>query len=182
MTGYDFDKTIYDGDCFIDFYFFTLLHRPYIIIMLPFQLLFFLFTFYNRKLLKQGFACYLLITIDKDILIKNFWNVKAGKIKEWYLAQKKEDDIVISASPNFLISEACKRLGIKNYLATNMSTYTGIIHGKNCYGEEKVRRLQEFDSTLLLDAFYSDSKSDFVMKKVAKEIYLVKNNNITKIK
>lgn len=104
-----------------------------------------------------------------------------AKSKNGIFLKKKENDIIISASPNFLISEACKRLGLKNYLATNMSLNTGIIHGKNCYGEEKVRRLRDYDSSLILDAFYSDSKSDFVMKEVSKEIFLVKKNKITKV-
>ena len=99
MNAYDFDGTIYKGDCFIDFYFFCIIRRPYLIIMLPFQLLFVLFTFYNRKLIKQSFAIYLLILPSKIYLVKEFWNIHIGKIKKWYLAQRKDDDIIISASP-----------------------------------------------------------------------------------
>ncbi len=179
MNGYDFDKTIYNGDCFIDFYFYVLWHRFYLIILLPFQLVFILFTFYSMKWLKQMFACYLIFTYDKDILIKNFWTENIGKIKDWYIDQKQEDDIIISASPTFLIEEACRRLGIKYYIATNMSLKTGIIHGKNCRGKEKVRAYRKIYKDELLKSYYGDSKSDFAMQDVSEKIYLVKKNKIS---
>ena len=47
MTGYDFDKTIYDGDCFIDFYKYCLYRRIYLIFFIPIQLIMIVFVFYN---------------------------------------------------------------------------------------------------------------------------------------
>ena len=38
MNVYDFDKTIYDGDSTIDFYFYCLKKHPKIILCLPIQL------------------------------------------------------------------------------------------------------------------------------------------------
>ena len=181
MTGYDFDKTIYDGDCFIDFYLFSVFHRPYILLMLPLQLILLIFTFFNKKLIKQFFACYLVIIFKKNDLIYKFWDKNLKKIKRWYIKQKTENDIIISASPTFLIKEACKRLGIKNYIATDMNLKNGNIKGKNCYGKEKLLRFKSLFPSITLDAFYSDSKSDFVLKDVSKKIYLVKKDRIIEI-
>ena len=180
MNAYDFDGTIYKGDCFIDFYFFCFIRRPYLIIMLPFQLLFVLFTFYNRKLVKQSFAIYLLILPSKIYLVKEFWNKHIGKIKKWYLAQRKDDDIIISASPRFILQEIVKRLHLKNLICTEMNMHTGFIKGKNCYGNEKVARFNNEYPSLKLNAFYSDSKSDLPMMNIAENGYLVKKNKITK--
>lgn len=181
MNAYDFDGTIYKGDCFIDFYFFCLIRRPYLILMLPFQLLFILFTFYNRKLLKQSFAIYLLILPSKLYLVKEFWNRKIVKIKKWYLLQRKDDDIIISASPRFLLQEISRRLNVKNLICTEMNMFTGFIKGKNCYGKEKLIRFKSEFPSLKLNRFYSDSKSDLPMMKFAESGFLVKNDKITKI-
>ncbi len=181
MNGYDFDKTIYKGDCFIDFYFFCLLRRPFLIIMLPFQLLFMLFTFYNRKYIKQSFAIYLLILPSKQYLVKEFWNVKIAKIQKWYLAQRKPDDVIISASPRFILEEIARRLHVKTLICTEMNMHTGYIKGKNCWGEEKVNRFRQNFSDLTLESFYSDSKSDLPMMKISKVGYLVKKHSIEKI-
>ena len=39
MVGYDFDKTIYDGDSSTDFFIYMIIHRPYLLIFLPYFLM-----------------------------------------------------------------------------------------------------------------------------------------------
>ena len=86
---------------------------------------------------------------------------------------KQENDVIISASPQFLVTAFTDRLGIKYILATDMDKHTGKITGKNCRGEEKVTRFQKVfkDS---VDCFYSDSMSDAPMARMAGQAYLVK--------
>ena len=58
----------------------------------------------------------------------------------------------------------------------NINTYK--IIGKNCYGEEKVNRLKMI-GIKKCEKFYSDSKSDEPLKKIAKSSFLVKGEKIT---
>ena len=182
MTGYDFDKTIYDGDCFIDFYKYCLIKRPYLILYIPFQILLGIFTFFYRQYLKQFFASYLIFVYKKDDLIEKFWNKNMSKIKDWYFRQKKDDDIIISASPYFLLKPICNRIGLKNLIATDMDINTGIIKGKNCYGEQKVYAFKEKYPNIKLDAFYSDSKSDLYMIAISQHGYIITKTHRLKIK
>lgn len=181
MKGYDFDKTIYDGDCFVDFYLFCLKKFFYIALLLPIQLLLFLFVFKSRKLLKQCLAIYLPFIPNKKKQIQMFWDKNSVKIKKWYLAQQQPDDIVISASPEFLIFPICEILNIKNAIATKMNLNNGKITGKNCWGVEKTIRFKEKYNFATLDAFYSDSKSDLPMMKISKSGFLVNKDKITQI-
>lgn len=48
---------------------------------------------------------------EKDV--NDFWKEYIGNIKPFYLEQKKDDDVIISASPEFLLKPVCKRLKIK---------------------------------------------------------------------
>ena len=73
MVGYDFDKTIYNGDSFIDFYLFVLLRFPYLIIILPFQLIAMALVCSDKKRVKEVLAFYLRLVPNKERLIVRFW-------------------------------------------------------------------------------------------------------------
>ncbi|MFR3285343.1 MAG: haloacid dehalogenase-like hydrolase [Clostridium fessum] len=47
------------------------------------------------------------------------------------------DDVIISASPEILLTEICKRLGIKYLIASKVEKITGKYYRENCYGKEK---------------------------------------------
>ena len=47
------------------------------------------------------------------------------------------DDVIISASPEILLTEICRRLGIKYLIASKVEKITGKYYGENCYGKEK---------------------------------------------
>lgn len=183
MTGYDFDKTIYDGNCFVDFYFYCLLRRPYIALLLPFQLIvcvLYLLRVINKKIFKQTFHHYLFFIFDKEKLVNNFWQSHIKKIKPWYLKQQQPDDVVISASPEFFLQVACDMIGIKNLVATKMDERTGIIHGDNCCGSSKVKMFQQaFGANAKLDGFYTDSRIDIPMLLFAEKGYFVRGDVIT---
>ena len=97
---------------------------------------------YNKTKFKQKFYRFLIDIPDIDKTVSEFWDLNISKIKPFYKTQ--EDDVIISASPKFLLSEACKRLGIIHLLASEVNKKTGVYTGVNCYGEEKVKRLNEY--------------------------------------
>lgn len=178
MNGYDFDKTIYDGDSFIHFYFFCLLKFPYLALLLPVQLFFMLCTFYSRKYVKQSLAIYLLFVPNKEKQIDLFWKKNKHKIKQWYLDQQEDNDIIISASPVFLLAPICKELGIQHLIATQMDIRNGVITGRNCQGKEKVVAFRQVMGNETLETFYSDSKSDIPMMDISLQGYFVFGNKI----
>ena len=110
----------------------------------------------------------------------NFWNRSDVKIKDWYMSQRKKDDLVISASPEFLLEEICARIGIKFLIASQVDKRSGKYTGVNCYGAEKVRRFRESFPDVIIESFYSDSRSDTPMAMIAKKAFIVKGNVVRK--
>ena len=91
----------------------------------------------------------------------------------YYLAQKKEDDVIVSASPEFLLKPLEKHLNI-HVIASKVSPTDGTPLSENCYYEEKVKRFREIYPDALIDDFYSDSYSDEPLAKLAKRAFIVK--------
>ena len=181
MNVYDFDGTIYKGDSTIDFYFYCLKKHPLIIGCLPKQVLAALC--YKTKrisktMFKEQFYCFVskLENIDKDII--DFWNLKEKNIKNWYKNMHMDDDVIISASPEFLLREICTRLEINNLIASKVDSKNGKYNGENCYGDEKIKRFYEQFPNGEIDKFYSDSYSDEPMAKISKNSYMVKGEKI----
>ena len=57
---------------------------------------------------------------------------------------------------------------------------TGKYEGENCWGEEKVRRFKEKMPKAQIESFYSDSRSDTPMARLATgKSYLVKDDTLT---
>ncbi len=185
MTGYDFDKTIYTNDSSVDFFFYMLFSRPYLLIFTPWFLL--IYAFYGLKIIKKkNFKemMFFFVPWHKNIekIVNKFWKSNANKIQDWYTKQKKDDDIIISASPLFIIKPALDMLNIKNFIATDYNIKTGKISGENCYGEAKRIAFKKLYPTITLDAFYSDSMSDKPMFQLSEKAFLVKKGKLKEIK
>lgn len=181
MNVYDFDKTIYDGDSTLDFYFFSLKKSPMLIRFLPIQIIGFIkymFGMYSKLQFKEKFYSFLKGIKDVDSMVELFWNENQDKIKDWYLKSKEESDVIISASPEFLLNNICRRIGIKHLIASEVNKNTGICEGENCYGEEKVLRFKKYFEKGEIKKFYSDSLSDAPISLMASERYIVSGNNI----
>ena len=182
MNVYDFDKTIYAGDCTIDFYFFCLRKKPSVLFSIPYQIKGFLLYSFG-KISKTKFKEYFFSFLIKlngltDEYVIEFWSKYERKIKHWYKMQHSQEDLIISASPYFLLEHICKKLGMREPIASLVDEKNGKFICVNCYGEEKVKRFQATYPLCKIEAFYSDSKSDRPMAELAKKAYLVKKNKI----
>lgn len=180
---YDFDKTIYDGDSTRHFYFYLLKKQPLIMLYLPYQgfwAIFFALKLISKTSFKQRFySCFKAVKdIDKEV--EAFWDKNQTGIKQWYLDNQKDDDIIISASPEFLLAPICNKLGISNLIASRVDKKTGKYTGKNCYGDEKPLRLKENFPNAEINEFYSDSFSDQPLASLAGEAYLVLGDKLYK--
>ena len=178
---YDFDKTIFNGDSTKKFYLHLLRNQPQIIIYLPKQ--FFYFIPFALKILSKTkfkekfYSCFKLVNkIDREV--ERFWIKNIDGIKGWYYENQKEEDVIISASPEFLLNPICERLGIKYLIASKVDKNTGKHDGLNCYGEEKVKRINKEIPNICINEFYSDSFSDEPLAKIAKKSYIVLGNEI----
>ena len=180
MNVYDFDKTIYDGDCATDFFLFSIKRNPKLLLAikkLPFSFLRFKMKTISRTTMKESLYQYVKHIDHLESEVNDFWREHDHKIKGWYQLQKAESDLIISASPEFLIRPICEELGV-HWMASKLDTHSGLYDGNNCYGEHKVPRYREFFTDEMMDDFYSDSLSDTPLAKLAKKAYLVKGNEI----
>lgn len=181
MNVYDFDKTIYDGDSTIDFVRWCLKKKPILALyLLPGTISFggYLLKLRDKTRMKEKFYAFLQHIPSVNIWVEEFWEEHQRYIKDWYLKQQQADDIIISASPEFLLRPICDRLQIKHLLASQVDSTTGMYLGKNCYGEEKVKRFLCAFGDAQMDAFYSDSFSDAPMANLAKSAYLVDGDTL----
>lgn len=184
MNVYDFDGTIYDGDSTVDFFLFALKSKPSLIRCIPKQMLG--FALYSMKQiskteLKEYFFSFLSLA-DADRLLVPFWQHNRHKIYDWYLLQQQPDDIVISASPEFLLNPICEQLGIGCLIASKVDVHSGKFEGENCREQEKVRRLAEERQITCIDRFYSDSHSDLPLARIAEHAFLVTHGEISEWK
>lgn len=181
LNLYDFDKTIYDGDSTIDFYKFCLKKTRKVLLSLPktvSSLVLYIFGVYSKTQFKEKFFSFLKY-FDDDIneYIEEFWDKNYKKIKPWYLSKCKNSDVIISASPEFLLLPICNRLNTK-LIASKVDKKTGTFQSENCYGEEKLKRLNSEINEYTIEEFYSDSISDKPLATLAKYSYFVKGNKI----
>ncbi len=185
MNVYDFDGTIYKKDCSIEFYKFCLRRNIKILLALPYQIVgaaLYLAGIYNKRQLKICYFKFLKYIDDIDLYIIKFWEeeVKKDCFNSWYIDKHKDTDVIISASPLFLIYEASKYLNVKNVIASKVNKYNGLFEGENCRGEEKVKLFKETFLQNDINEFYSDSLTDEPLAKIACQAYFVSDGQIQK--
>lgn len=182
MNCYDFDKTIYKSDSSCDFYVYCLWHYPKILRHLPAQMMAFI-RYYglhrgSKTQMKEVFYRYFQDIPDMEAALSDFWAKHLQKIRPFYLSQQQEEDVIISASPEFFLKPACDRLGICHLIASRVDAKTGQYVGKNCHGAEKVKRFLSQFPDGRAEAFYSDSLSDTPMAALAEKAFLIQGKKI----
>lgn len=179
---YDFDGTIYDGDSTLDFYFFCLHKKKSLIKYFPIQ--FFYFVMYKLKIVskkrfKEKFFMFLKSIPNIDTFIELFWLQNKYKIKKWYLEVKEKTDIIISASPSFLLNPVLEPLKVKAIIATEVDKISGKFLSENCFGTEKINRLYKKYPKIKINNFYTDSLNDLPLINISQNSYIIKKNNIS---
>ncbi|MCI8404586.1 MAG: HAD-IB family phosphatase [Clostridia bacterium] len=181
MNIYDFDETIYDSDSTKDFYFYCLKKYPKILLSVPamaWSFFLYILGIKSKTQFKQKMYRFLNYVPDIDAELTVFWDKNEYKIKQWYRNRQKEDDMIISASPEFLLKPICNRLGINHLIASKVDKKTGVYTGENCWGEEKVKRLyKEFPDTVC-EEFYSDSLSDTPLSAIASKAGIIRGEEV----
>ena len=178
MHIYDFDQTVFVPDSSFCFVRFCLRHYPRAVLSaLPaagYTGVLRLMDKADTKELKEHIFSFLPRLDDVERIVEEFWTEHRKNLAPWYLEQKREDDLILSASPEFLLRPVCAELGVR-LIATRMDPYTGKIRGLNCHDEEKVRRFRRAFPEEHAEEFYSDSLVDEPMARIADRAFLVKN-------
>ena len=184
MNVYDFDNTIYDGESVFDFYMFCVKSQPrlakYMFVVLKCFIKYKLCRMTVDEFIEKSekYALTLLSELeDLDGKIDKFWKKNAHKIKPFYDKLHRPDDIVISASFDFLIKDICRKHGITNLVTSEIDRNTGDLL-QLCYRKNKTELFKHKFGDVSIDNFYTDSKNDIPMMKLAKNTFLVKGNKI----
>lgn len=178
---YDFDGTIYDGDSSVDFFKFCLKKDKKNYKILPKLAIKFL-AYKSKNItdteLKEYIFSFLENFKNVDEIVKEFWKTHESKIKSFYLEKNHDQDIIISASPEFLLKPICIKLKVKDLIASDVDKTTGKFKKPNNRGEEKVKEFyKKYPKAEILE-MYSDSLHDKPLLDLAKKSYFVKKNKL----
>ena len=181
MNVYDFDKTIYKKDSSVQFYLYVIRKKPFIFFKCFGQQIVatvkYYLKFITKEQWKEQYFCFVKY-INTEEMVDAFAEEELKNIHQWYLKKRKDNDVIITASPEFLIKAFMRRLGGMDVIGSVVDTHTGKFCGLNCYGEEKLRRLMtKYGTDVKIAEFYSDSYSDLTLAQIAEKPFLVKKNN-----
>ena len=181
VNVYDFDKTILPYDSTEHFFAYCVRRWPRVIgpalaavPMLPGMKL----GLTTKTRAKEVFYRFLTRVPDIDAAVEDFWSLSFSDINDWYLARLRHDDIISSASPDFLLRPVANRLGVR-LIASRVDKRSGWTLGENNHDVEKVVRFRREYPNTEIDEFYSDSLSDTPMARLARRAFLVKGSELT---
>ena len=181
MKVFDFDNTIYRGESSVDFSFYMIRHNKRIIRYVPtilFSLMGYKLCLLSKAKLESiinGFFEGVLDGVSTpDDFVAPFWESHADKLNERILSLVGPEDVILSASPTFLIRGIRDRMNTDRIVGTEVDFEQKKIIWFN-FGDNKVKRYRELYGDRRIDAFYTDSYNDKDMMDVAREVYIVKN-------
>ena len=181
MNVYDFDGTIFYSDCSIGFALWCMKRNPKLWVtwfprMMKTLVLYKRGKVLNYRLQREMFS-YLTMIDDFDVQIEKYWDKYESKISAWYLAQKREDDLIISASTTCIIEPIAKRLGV-SFMATEFDREYGVFTNNLMYAREKAKYMID-NGFPVIENFYSDSLADTPIALCAEKAHLVKDKATT---
>jgi HAD superfamily hydrolase (TIGR01490 family) len=205
---FDLDGTLTKRDTYLPFLWLCLRQfglRKLSVVVLPLYVLLYKLSIISNHQLKEIFLSKILFGISLEQLepiaekfvfdlIDRGLNRPIFEILNLHLKHGHKV-ILVTASFDFYVIKLARKIGINHVVCTraevNDGILTGRILGKNCHGEEKVRRLENLlsESDWDFSVLYTDHYSDYpLLKKVNKGILvepgfktrsLLKKDNIT---
>lgn len=180
MNVFDFDNTIFDGDSTYRFFRFCLKHHPKVLLYLPrigfAALKYYTFHIGTKTRFKERMYTFLK-ACDVKSDVPAFWKENLPRVKSFYKEIHRDDDVIISASPEFLLKPLEDALHI-TVIASRVSPTDGKTNGENCYHAEKVRRFREVFPDAKINDFYSDSYSDEPLALLADRAFIVEEERL----
>lgn len=175
MNVYDFDGTIFYPDSAASFAMWCVKRHPTLLFTYLPKAKKSLKLYKEKKIprykMQRDVYTFLGKVKDLDVQVEKFWDKYEGNISSWYLKQKRPDDLIISASPTYLIAPIAKRLGVK-YVATEFDREFNVFVNNLMYGKGKSKYIIDHDFPLI-EKFYSDSLADTPLALCSEKAYLV---------
>lgn len=187
MKVFDFDNTIYDGECSLDFFMYCIKKKKSLIKYLPIvaakAIKYKNGIVSSSEVIELG-ELMLKVFFDNcenlEDIVNDFWAKHIYKLKPKILDLISSEDAIISASPSFLFEDIKSQLKTSNILCTQID-----IKNKKllflCYSENKVKAFKEKFGESSIDEFYTDNINDAPLMSISKKIYIVNKNKITDI-
>lgn len=190
---YDFDKTIYRGNSTVHFFLFCLINcrdikKLYSLFKCGVANIENVIKYKSQRYKAHEYSkeAFQFITIFDEVkreqLIEKFWEKKKHRIKDWYLNQKRDNDVIMTASPDFLIKHICDIYKVNNLVSTEIDKETGIVKGLVCVNEEKIRKFKNmFPDVSVEGAYTDDPHHDKSMLDLSDKKYVVKGKKVKEI-
>jgi phosphoserine phosphatase len=128
VNVYDFDGTIYDGDSSIDFWLYCIRLKPTILRFIFKQAIscgLCVFGIWRKERCKSAFFSFVREFEDIASVVNQFWMLHRNKLKLFFAECRESDDVIISASPEFLLKPLCEQLGNVCLIARKSITKPG---------------------------------------------------------
>lgn len=192
MRVVDFDGTVYRGESLFDFYLFTARRYPKVLAVMPPVLHNAIDYKLNRASLDRlevaiaqvghRYLDALDAIPDTDVLglVEEYWDRNIHRIKAWYTP--RPDDVVLTASFDVIVKEACRRLGVNTCIASEVNMATNELTWLNFGSNKLVRLRQVLGANTHVDEFYTDALYDQPMIDMAERAYLVKGERVRRVK
>ncbi|MCR5369242.1 MAG: haloacid dehalogenase-like hydrolase [Clostridium sp.] len=175
MNVYDFDGTIYHPDASVGFAFWCMNRHPSMWFTFFPKALKYVILYKKGKMTRcammRKFFSFLKDIDDFDTQIERFWDKHEKNISAWYLAQKKPDDLILTASPSCIIKPIAKRLGVQ-YAATEYDREFGVFVDNLMFAKGKARYMIDRGFPVI-ENFYSDSLADTPIALCAEKAHFV---------
>lgn len=184
VNVYDFDKTVYRHDSGVDFVLYSLRRKPVSVLKCFFRSIptLLLLSINKRSLMdfKSIIISFVTEIDDIDGFLNEFWDRKYKYINNWYKKCHKDSDVFISANYDFLLEPICKKLKVKNLIATHYDFKSKKLVGIHSKGENKVKLFYEKYPNYKMNRTFSDSYVDIPLLEEGKEAFIVKGEKLIK--
>ncbi len=183
---YDFDKTAVPYDSAMKYWYWCLARRPYLLLMLPWQLFWSALAFCRIiSVPTYKKVCFRFVTfLNTKKTVTKFWDRHQKDVYPFFLPENRAKDrkcVLISASPDFLIKEIASRLNVDVCIASPHDERTGKLLGKVCRRDEKVNRLKaELPDAEVVNVYSDSVKHDSYIFALGENRYLAKKGELTR--
>ena len=181
---FDFDNTIYRGESAVDLAFFMIKSNKRILFFVPtifYNLIKYKLCLVDKDNMQKAInRCFKSAIKDKNGLlgpVESFWEKHSCKLDERMLKRIGKDDIIITATPDFLINGIKDRLNTSNIISSEVDAEKREVTYFN-FGDNKVRKYKELYGGKKIDSFYTDSYNDKALMDISERVFIVKKGRI----
>ena len=188
MNVFDFDNTLYRGESSVDLALFMIRGNRKIILWLPkifWNLLRYKLCLIGRERIEELINSFMqsVLRNREEVLgiTGEFWESHSHKLNKALISRIKNEDVIVSAGPSFLLEAISDRLGTQNLICSEVDFDRMCVARLN-FGANKVRRFREVYGDTDIDSFYTDSYNDRALMEISDRVFIVKKGRIRRIK